>query len=473
MTDKVKNGIFYIACIVIVLAGFLLRLKMLIDNPSFWMDESALGYNILTLSIKDLFQPLHLQQVAPPLFCVITKIIINIFGAADINFRIFPFIIGNISMLIFLTILAKNFKNKGIILSGLVLFCFNTQMIKYSVEFKPYIIEIFITCLIMLIFWNLSLNQSYKKLFLIGCGLAITPWFAFISSLTLFFAYILNFSIKHLKKWICFFTPFVVSELIFIAYYANIRSFYSAFMTEFWNKYFLQFGNFLSELNSVLTFTFNTKLILIPIILCFAGIIISVRKKENLFIVNFFTLTLITIILLSYLKIYPFYERFLLFLYPLILMLIMICINEIFNKKIIIMKIITVILVIAILLPQIVFANQVISSKYIKNSCAREFMEYMVKNLKESDYIIVDNLSINDFLYYMQYYKINNKIVFPYEHKNNRIMYSSKPIKLTNEFKNYWFFSSYTKVNYEKLDFTYRKICGCNDGEVLFVKGLK
>ncbi|MBR1942555.1 hypothetical protein IJ843_02325 [bacterium] len=473
MTDRLKNYTFYLMCGTVLLTGFLLRLKMLIDNPSFWMDESALGYNVLVLTFKDFFGALNLQQIAPPLFLVISKTIINLLGAGDFNLRIFPTIVGNISMLIFLLVLNKTFKNKLTIALGLILFCLNPQMLRYTVEFKPYILEVCSTCIILYIFMGLDLNKSYKKLFLAGCGLAIMPWFAFISIITLFYAYILNFSKTNLKKWLCFTAPFAVSGSFFVFYYVKIRSFYSEFMTDFWYVGFLNAENFVTEFSKATIFIFGTKLILIPIILVIGGIIFCIKGKNNLFVTKFFTITFLTVTLMSFLKMYPFYERFLIFLFPAALLLILIVFDNLFNSKKYYKYIVAVLLSVIMILPQAVFANQVITNHYLKNSCAKWFMEYMVQNKKDSDIIIVDNLSINDFLYYLQYYKINNPIIFPYEHKNNRIMYSSKPIKLTKEYKNYWFFSSYTKVNSEKLNYTYRKICSCNDGEILFVKGLK
>ena len=124
----------------------------------------------------------------------INKLNIDIFGASDMNLRLFPFIIGNLAMLMFLLVLKQNFKNKLTIILGLFFLCFNVQAMKYSVEFKPYIVEMFSTCLVLYVFTKLNWNYSYKKLALIGFGLALVPWFAFISAVMISIAFLLKFS---------------------------------------------------------------------------------------------------------------------------------------------------------------------------------------------------------------------------------------------------------------------------------------
>ena len=203
MTERAKKFLFYFTAFVIVFIGFLARLKLFIDNPSFWFDESALGFNILELNLRELFGILHLQQIAPPFFLASVKIIVNIFGASDMNLRLCPFFAGNISMLIFWLALKNIYKNKLTILTGLMLFCLNVQLIKYSVEFKPYIAEVFTTCLILYIFSKINFDFSYKKLFLLGVIIATLPWFAFISAVTASIAYLILFSLLLLKGYSC------------------------------------------------------------------------------------------------------------------------------------------------------------------------------------------------------------------------------------------------------------------------------
>ena len=125
MSERLKKYSYFFLIFLIIISGFLFRLKLLTDNPSFWFDESALGYNVLNLNYKDFFGILHLQQVAPPLFLIISKYIADIIGASDLHLRLVPFIFGNLCMILFFIILKQNFENRLTVLSGLILYCFN------------------------------------------------------------------------------------------------------------------------------------------------------------------------------------------------------------------------------------------------------------------------------------------------------------------------------------------------------------
>ena len=50
----------------IIILGIVFRVYAYLQNPSFWFDESALAYNVITLKYTELLGVLHLQQVAPP-----------------------------------------------------------------------------------------------------------------------------------------------------------------------------------------------------------------------------------------------------------------------------------------------------------------------------------------------------------------------------------------------------------------------
>ena len=102
MIEVLKKYSYIVCVVLIILLGFGLRLYLYLSAPSFWFDESALGYNVLTLSYKKLFGILHLQQVAPPLFLVSTKFLTTIFYSSDKILRLIPFIIGNICIIIIL-----------------------------------------------------------------------------------------------------------------------------------------------------------------------------------------------------------------------------------------------------------------------------------------------------------------------------------------------------------------------------------
>ena len=474
MTERAKKFLFYFTAFVIVFIGFLARLKLFIDNPSFWFDESALGFNILELNLRELFGILHLQQIAPPFFLASVKIIVNIFGASDMNLRLCPFFAGNISMLIFWLALKNIYKNKLTILTGLMLFCLNVQLIKYSVEFKPYIAEVFTTCLILYIFSKINFDFSYKKLFLLGVIIATLPWFAFISAVTASIAYLILFSLKNYKKWLTFFAPFGISLLIFVLYYIKVKSFYYEFMDDFWGEYFYTYKTFLSMSLKAFRFLFSAKLPFIQILFVLAGVVYYLRSKNKAFELNFSIFAIIFGIILSFLHKYPFYSRFLLYSYPLFLIIMLTIFEKIFEYKNKILTTISLIALLIFMLPATGYITSMTHQKLTKQDCARELIEDMSNRIKPNDIILVDTLSTPDFLYYNKYFKISNPVNFNAIQKNNRLVYKyDKNIPLPiNKGNKYWFFSPWGSGRYTSLKYEYQNKCEFG-GRILYLNGDK
>ena len=471
MIKQINKVVYYLTIFGIIILVFFIRTKMLLDNPSFWFDESALGYNVLTLNYKELFGILHLQQVAPPLFLVVSKFISNIFGVSDITLRLFPFIIGNLSLIMFYFVLQKYLKNKIAILFGFIAFCFNLQILNYTVEFKPYICEVFSMCIILYSFYKFNWNNSYKNLLFNGFCLALLPWFSFISVILLTVIYVINFSKQNFKKWLTFIFPSLLSFLLFIFYYLKINNFYKSFMLDCWEKAFLTTGNFFMFVKELFLYTMNIKLFILSAAFFFAGFVICWFKHRKIAV--FSTLIFCIFIMLSFLKQYIFYERFLLFLIPLMILISIMPLEFISFKRKVFSGIIIFFSLFLFIFPSIKIAHISFTHKFSKNSCAREFMQYLINNKKDTDYIFVDNLSANEFLYYSCYYKFANKVIINIDNKDNRILYSISKYTFFNNNYNTWIYAPYSKINKNNLVYTHYKKCNCNIGEILYVTGKK
>lgn len=471
MCGLLKKYSFYVSIFIVCIFGFILRLKLLLDNPSFWFDESALGYNVITLNFKEFFGILHLQQVAPPLFLVVSKFLINIFGKSDLILRLFPFIIGNLSLILFYFVLNKYLKNKIAILFAFIAFCFNLQILNYTVEFKPYIFEVLSICIILYTFRNFNWKYSYKNLLFKGISLSLLPWFSFISIILLFLTFLINFSKENFKKWLILILPSMISFLIFTAYYLNINNFYKNFMQDCWEKAFLTTDNFLFFVKELFLFTMNIKLFIISAIFFLAGYIISIFKYKKLAI--FITLVLSILITLSFFKQYIFYERFTLFLIPLIILISVLPLEYVSLKNKFLSGLIIFFGMFLFIIPSFRIANTTFYHKFSKSSCARELMQYLMNNKKNSDIIFVDNLSANEFLYYSNYYKFTNKVILNVDYKNNKILYKISRFSIFNNSPNTWIYSSHSKINKDNLIYTKHKNCNCNVGEILYVTGSK
>ena len=447
---------------------------MLFDNPSFWFDESALGFNILELNFGELFGILHLQQIAPPLFLVCAKLLTVILGANDITIRLFPFIIGNLCMIIFWLCLNSIYKNKYTVLTGLLIFCLNIQMIKYSIEFKPYIVEVFVTCLILYIFTKINFNWSYKKLLLIGFSLSVLPWFAFISAVALSIAFAITFSTKIYKKWLTLAIPVIISLVIFVIYYLKVNSFYSKFMTDFFNDSFLTIDVLFSKLILILNFLFGIKLSILPILLIACGIIYCLIAKRTDFAFKYSVLNILACIVLSFLHKYPFFNRFVLYTFPLFLFIMLPVFERLYNLKNKFISLLLVLLLLFLMYPSARYIKKISTEKINKRNCSRVFMEYMANNIKPDDEIIVDTLSTPDFMYYNKYFKLNNVINMNIIQKDNKILYKynkNTPLPIRKG-KNYWFYSPWRSGKYYYIQYEYQAICQFG-GRLLYINGDK
>jgi len=472
MSEQIKKYSYYFLIITIILAGFLLRLNLLSDNPSFWFDESALGYNVLSLSFFRFFGILHLQQVAPPLFLAAAKIFVNTFGSGDLILRLFPFVVGNLSIILFFFILKEYFSDRPTIISGLLLFCFNIQLLKYSAEFKPYVVEMFSTCLILYIFKKINFEHSYKKLFAIGCTLAILPWFSFVSAVLITIAYLITFSKKNLKKWFISFLPFFVSAIFMSIYYLKIKFFYSEFMSDFFVNDFFTLKEFPAQLCIGFSYLFSVNNAFIPLLLFLCGTICCFVDKKQIFLRKFSLFSFITFVFLSFLKIYIFHNRFIIFLFPIILMMNLIIIEKFYLLKNIYTKILTFMYVIFLLFPTLIYIQKIHNENFTKKSCARELTEEMFSRIKPDDIIIVDTLSTPDFLYYEKYYKFRNKVLMNIEEKNGIVLYKTNrnekfPI---NKDSFYWFYSPWSSRPNDNIKYDYRKDCK-HGGKIMYING--
>lgn len=78
---------------VIIVFGIVLRLFAYFRGISFWGDEAALALNVLEHSYSALFKGLDYLQVAPPMFLVMSKILI-IDNLRDFTLRLIPLVSG-------------------------------------------------------------------------------------------------------------------------------------------------------------------------------------------------------------------------------------------------------------------------------------------------------------------------------------------------------------------------------------------
>lgn len=440
----------------IIFLGVAFRLYAYLQNSSFWFDESALAYNIVSQKYINLFGILDLQQVAPPLFLVMTKWVVSIFGASELAFRFIPMLISCVMLIPFYYLLKTIFNdNSSAINFGMFLLAINPKMAYFGSEFKPYILDAFFAVLIFLVFLKIDLKSwSWKKILLTGMGLALTSWLSFTSIIIVFVGMLtlIISSQKDVKKWLILFAPIALNYFVFAFYYLNVSGFYREFMTDF-------FGNEFGHFSIPVAYFFNNEIpfaIMITSIALVAGIIYFMAEKKK-FEISFIMWTFIVVVALSQMHLYPAYQRFMIFLLPYTIVILSMVFGLLVKKKNFQSRLVLLFILLS-LVP--------VSVNY-KPSEARELTKYLEENLNENDLIVVNNLALPDFLFYTKDVEMKNKIVVPFEKKNGKLLYK---LDTTNsfptEYEMFWYYSTRMK-DFDKVIKTKDNVEFLNDYKIM------
>lgn len=417
MINFLKKHGYYILLTFVFALGIVLRLKGLFENPSFWHDECSLGWNVIHKSYSGFFKPLSFIQIAPPFFMIMAKLCTQIFGVSDFSLRLTPFFFGIASLVMFFVLITKIFKNKTTVIISSFLFSINQTLVNYSSEFKHYSCDIFFTLIGIYLFLKLLGKEfSLKRWIISSLILSIAVWFSFVSVFTIaagIFALIIkqikqkNFSIK---IFLIFTAPIIISLLLYFKFY--IVNTYVANYTEM-NGYW-QEGFITKNLSNLIQlFAFNIHYMFFPIKLVLFAFLFMITGAYTFTKKNFrFGLFLLLIIFFecfaSWLGIYPFEKRAILFLAP--VFIIFICAPlEIINLKNKGAYTFCLILYFIVFMPAIVFSRDYLSGpKMSRGFHAREMMKKISEMAKPDDNIIINYNSDSEYAYYSYFYPVKN-----------------------------------------------------------------
>lgn len=435
---------YYFILITILVFGFLLRLKWLLANPSFWNDECSLAWNVVHQNYLDFFSVLKFTQVAPPLFMVTAKLFTQFFGDSDFILRLAPFLFGTLSIIMFFLISIKIFDKKITVIISNLIFSINQTLINYASEFKQYSCDVFFTLLCFYLFLDLLNNKiSNKKCALYSIIFILSLWFSFVSVFTvcsgllvLFLKKIINKQFN-IKQFLILIVAFLLNG--FICWHFYIVKNYSLNISElskYWGHSFISkdFSNFFILVKNIFNyFLYPSPFLLFILIAFLIGLMILFKKKFYAALILFITIVLECFV--SWLGYYPFEKRVILFLLPTVLISIS-SVFEVFDVK---QKLKSFFILILFL---IIFINPLISVyKYInipklsRGYYSREMMTVMAQRIRPGEIIVVDKYSKTDFAYYSHYYKIKNKIIVEGENANRATFINSLSRR-----KYYWFY---------------------------------
>jgi uncharacterized membrane protein len=165
--------------IILLLIGLGLRIVQYIADRSMWYDEAAIVDNIIDRPISDFLKPLDYDQGAPLGFMIVVKVFSQIFGTGEHGLRLVPFISGIISLFLFYY-LAKRYIPKNSVPIAIALFAISDTLVYYSSEVKQYSSDVTIAIALLLIGISLvnTPKLAWKDCILSGLAGAALLWFS-------------------------------------------------------------------------------------------------------------------------------------------------------------------------------------------------------------------------------------------------------------------------------------------------------
>ncbi|MDA7814744.1 hypothetical protein N8964_00755 [Pontimonas sp.] len=127
----------------IAAVGVALRFHAFFQGRSLWLDESMLAVNFMERSFVELLtNSLDNGQIAPPGFLAITKVLVDFFGINLFTIRFLPISSGVATVVLAFMITLKGFRSDVARYSFLTMVSVSPVLIYYSVEFKPYSLDV-------------------------------------------------------------------------------------------------------------------------------------------------------------------------------------------------------------------------------------------------------------------------------------------------------------------------------------------
>ncbi|HEY9758010.1 MAG TPA: hypothetical protein V6C97_22785 [Oculatellaceae cyanobacterium] len=318
--------------IVLLALGLLLRLRQYLTNRSLWVDEAMLALNIVNRSFAELFKPLDYNQGAPIGFLLVEKFLNLFLERNELVLRFFPLLAGSLSLWLFYLLLKRTTRGIGLF-AALALFTLNPRLVYYSSEVKQYIVDVAVTLALLLVAASLFDASPCRKDFvrLAAAGL-FALWFShpalFVLAgigLTLAIVYIRRRDYSSLRGILG--VGFLWMIAIGLLYFLVLKDLsQNDYMREYWAGAFLPMppwsdpGWFLENLSGTIGIQFGMPyaVLLVFALMLIGWSVLFIQNREYALV--FACIGLVTLAA-SALQLYPVFERMILFLVPLGLVL--------------------------------------------------------------------------------------------------------------------------------------------------------
>ena len=424
--------------LLIISLGIILRLSQYLYNRSLWLDEAHLANNIINLSYVELTN--YIKGVYAPIgFLWTEKFFSQLLGHSEYSLRLFPLLSGILSLFLFYK-LSKYFLNNKSALIALSLFVLTDSLIYYSSEVKQYSSDVlfFLIIYLTMIGYQRIKNKKMTSLFLPAIVGMLSVWFSqpaiFILSglgLTFLLSAFIKRHLPQLKYYTFITSCWIISFLTY--YFSFLRpSLTDKGLLDFWNYAFppflpISFNNLIWYKETFLAL-FSAKLLGLTFLwlgvpaLFLGFFLLYHRKNEFLLLVLPITITFFA----SALHLYPFADRFILFLIPSFLIIISLGLERMVNfgrqssRR-------SIKFAVIVILTLLLFHPILNASYYSFHPRTAEeikpVLEYFQKNRQNEDIIYLYYGAIPAFDYYQNLAHLNSKYLRGIESRANPANY--------------------------------------------------
>jgi hypothetical protein len=163
----------------LVLLGVGLRFWEYLFNRSLYLDEILLTRSIVGMPLWALLtKPLLMDQVAPRGFLLVERLAVMTFGPSELGLRLFPFLCGVASVILFRRLAERMLTGAGPALA-LFLFAIGVPLIRYGGDVKQYAVDIVAAIGLLLLALDLREKEATtNRLLLTGALGLVIVWFS-------------------------------------------------------------------------------------------------------------------------------------------------------------------------------------------------------------------------------------------------------------------------------------------------------
>jgi len=441
---KKKNILFKFILISFISLGIITSFINFLNFRSLWLDEAMLALNIINKTSLNLLKPLEMGQVAPIGFLLLQKLLCILLGNKDWVLRVIPLVSFLTSIPLFYFLNLKITPKKTLALYSTAFFSLSWILIYYSSEVKQYMLDVLFSILITYYTLIFLTSRKKKHLYIYTIIGMTSIWFSNISIIILFTVglYILYNIKNNNRNYLDAITPIILWSTSFITYYLLFIHNHPTkkFMLEYWESSFLP-SNILSidfyislftkikELIYLLGYNTHPLLVIIPLTVIPSGIIyLFFNNRKYLYLCTF---PIITHLSLSYLKLYPFSIRLILYLTPLLIILFT---SGAYHIYTIIKTKYSKTSFYILLIPLLILLLTIFKSTPIQKEEIKLSLNYINKKNTPNENIYIYYGAKPAFLFYKKDYQCFNKnnIILGTSNRSNWDQYNNEIKNLTN-----------------------------------------